>query len=61
MIETIKDPTISPQCSTGHIVNLKGTPLQQLYNEIFKVQHSNKNWGVETLSMLDGARKDHNS
>lgn len=57
----IGEPITPPQCSTGGSVNLKGTPLQQIDYQMSEVQRSNKNWGVETLSMPDGARLDDGS
>ena len=35
--------------------------MQQIYNQICEVQHSKKNWAIETLSMLVGARLDDGS
>lgn len=55
------EPITPPQCSAAGSVNLKGTTLQQIDHQICEVQRSNKNWGVETLSMPDGARLDDGS
>lgn len=57
----IGEPITPPQCSAAGSVNIKGTPLQQMDHQICEVQRSTKNWGVETLSMPDGARLDDGS
>eukprot|EP01018_Ginkgo_biloba_P032449 Gb_30550 [translate_table: standard] len=54
----IGEPITPPQCSAGGPVILKGMPLQQVDNQICEVPRGHKNWGVETLSMSDGARLD---
>ncbi|XP_057836995.2 mediator of RNA polymerase II transcription subunit 13 isoform X1 [Cryptomeria japonica] len=58
---TIGDPITPPQCSAVGSVNLKGTGLQQIDNQISEVQRGSKNWGIETLSMSEGMRLDDSS
>lgn len=58
---TLGDPITPPQCSAVGSVNVKGTGLLQIDNQISEVQRGSKNWGIETLSMPESMRLEDSS